>query len=194
MPTPTDHTVVPATCPIGWPAGDRHGHSRTKPTGLQRRALSPARLARSPMCGSMVATQQPGMIVRVNAQCLQEAAGQSAHRLTDLLTRLLGTGETARDTGDAQRGLRLVSETCRNVGDGGDARRMAHNPEVEGSNPSPATKARGPFSNRERAFACGLCTDSRPDARSSRALGRSGLHGGQRAAGGRRSRVGAGCP
>jgi hypothetical protein len=36
----------------------------------------------------------------------------------------------------------------------GDARRMAHNPEVEGSNPSPATKmqVRGPFSNRERAF------------------------------------------
>jgi hypothetical protein len=29
---------------------------------------------------------------------------------------------------------------------------MAHNPEVEGSNPSPATKARGPLSNRERAF------------------------------------------
>jgi len=29
---------------------------------------------------------------------------------------------------------------------------MAHNPEVEGSNPSPATKARGPFSNRGRAF------------------------------------------
>src|SRR6185437_15924257 len=30
--------------------------------------------------------------------------------------------------------------------------RWAHNPEVEGSNPSPATKVRGPFSNRERAF------------------------------------------
>ena len=29
---------------------------------------------------------------------------------------------------------------------------MAHNPEVEGSNPSPATKARGPFSNKEKAF------------------------------------------
>jgi hypothetical protein len=28
---------------------------------------------------------------------------------------------------------------------------MAHNPEVEGSNPSPATKARGPLSNRKRA-------------------------------------------
>ena len=40
-------------------------------------------------------------------------------------------------------------ETARDVGDAG---RMAHNPEVEGSNPSPATKARGPFSNRERAF------------------------------------------
>jgi hypothetical protein len=29
---------------------------------------------------------------------------------------------------------------------------MAHNPEVEGSNLSPAIKARGPFSNREGAF------------------------------------------
>jgi hypothetical protein len=35
--------------------------------------------------------------------------------------------------------------------DVGDVRRMAHNPEVEGSNPSPATKARGPVSNRKRA-------------------------------------------
>ena len=81
-----------------------------------------------------------------------EATGQDAHRLTDLLTRPVGTGETMRDTGDAQPGLRLVSETRRDAGDGGDVRRMAHNPEVEGSNPSPATKARGPFSNRERAF------------------------------------------
>src|SRR5580704_17515799 len=30
--------------------------------------------------------------------------------------------------------------------------RWAHNPEVAGSNPAPATKARGPFSNREGAF------------------------------------------
>src|SRR4029077_3894780 len=30
--------------------------------------------------------------------------------------------------------------------------RWAHNPEVAGSNPAPATKARGPFSNRGRAF------------------------------------------
>jgi hypothetical protein len=36
--------------------------------------------------------------------------------------------------------------------DGGDVRRGAHNPEVAGSNPAPATKARGPFSNREGAF------------------------------------------
>ena len=33
---------------------------------------------------------------------IQEAAGQSVHRLTDLLTRPVGTGETARDTSDAQ--------------------------------------------------------------------------------------------
>ena len=39
-------------------------------------------------------------------------------------------------------------ETAR---DDRDRRRMAHNPEVEGSNPSPATKARGPLSNRKRA-------------------------------------------
>jgi len=44
-----------------------------------------------------------------------------------------------------------VTGTRRNIGDRGDVRRSAHNPEVEGSNPSPATKARGPFSKRERA-------------------------------------------
>jgi hypothetical protein len=44
------------------------------------------------------------------------------------------------------------SETRRNPGDARDVRRMVHNPEVAGSNPAPATKARGPFSNGERAF------------------------------------------
>jgi hypothetical protein len=72
-----------------------------------------------------------------------ETADHDARRLTDLLTRPVGTGEMARDTGDVYRSLRLVSETRRNVGDGGDARRSAHNPEVEGSNPSPATKEAG---------------------------------------------------
>jgi hypothetical protein len=33
-----------------------------------------------------------------------------------------------------------------------DAGRLTHNAAVGGSNPPPATKARGPFSNRERAF------------------------------------------
>ena len=78
----------------------------------------------------------------------------------DAVTRLVGTGETERDADDARRGDSKVSETRRNAGDGGDGRRMAHNPEVEGSNPSPATKARGPFSNRERAFCLWVCARS----------------------------------
>jgi hypothetical protein len=70
--------------------------------------------------------------------------GQKPDSCTDLCTR---RGETRRDGGDTEDLRRLRSagpprpvrrpETAR---DGGDARRMAHNPEVEGSNPSPATK------------------------------------------------------
>ena len=60
-------------------------------------------------------------------------------RITNLLTRLGATRETTRDTGDGHRVFRLVSETRRNVGDVGDARRVAHNPEVEGFKPVPAT-------------------------------------------------------
>jgi len=41
-------------------------------------------------------------------------------RLTDLLTRPGSAGETARDTGDAYRGPRLVSDTLRNARDGGE--------------------------------------------------------------------------
>ena len=73
------------------------------------------------------------------------------------------TGETEpteRDgTGPVRRGHHDPRETAR---DGRDARRMAHNPEVEGSNPSPATKARGPFSNRERAFCITFVHDRAP--------------------------------
>ena len=46
-----------------------------------------------------------------------EVVRQDARQLTDLLLRLAGTGETSRDTGDAYRGLRLVSGTSRNAGD-----------------------------------------------------------------------------
>ena len=56
----------------------------------------------------------------------------------------------------------LVRETPWNARDVGDARRSAHNPEVEGSNPSPATKAEGPFSNRERAFCMRFAHDRAP--------------------------------
>src|SRR5690349_16939874 len=48
--------------------------------------------------------------------------------LTDLLTRLAGTGETARDADHGRRVHLQVSETRRDAGDGGDVRRMAHNP------------------------------------------------------------------
>jgi hypothetical protein len=77
-----------------------------------------------------------------------------ADRLTDLLTRRCGTGETVRDVGDSYRPDFLVSETGQNTGDGGDVRRSAHNPEVEGSNPSPATKFAGqrPLPIMEGAF------------------------------------------
>src|SRR5260370_14286489 len=57
------------------------------------------------------------------------------------------------------------------VRDSRDARRTAHNPEVEGSNPSPATKARGPFSNRERAF-CLWFVHGRPLKQRLRSCGR----------------------
>ena len=70
------------------------------------------------------------MVVQLHEPRFQQAAGQSAYRLTNLLTRLAGTGETTRDTGDAHRGLRLVSETRRITRDVGDARRMAYNPEM----------------------------------------------------------------
>jgi hypothetical protein len=58
----------------------------------------------------------------------QKTAGQKAQLLTDLLTRPIETGETARDTSNAHRSLRLVNKTRRNVGDKEDARRSAHNP------------------------------------------------------------------
>ena len=65
--------------------------------------------------------------------------------------------ETTRDTGDAQRGLRLVSETRRNTGDRGDVRRGAHNPEVAGSNPAPplpSLQVRGLFRSWKGPSAC----------------------------------------
>src|SRR6478752_7408477 len=85
-----------------------------------------------------------------------------AHRLTDLPTRPRGTRETKRDLNDAQQGLRLVSETLRDAGDGGDVRRSAHNPEVEGSNPSPATKARRLFLEQRKGLLHVVCHGRAP--------------------------------
>ena len=80
--------------------------------------------------------------------------------------------------GDGFRADSLVSETRRDAGDRGDVRRMAHNPEVEGSNPSPATntQARGPFPNRERAFCVylvhGIVHEASEEGRAAVAAGR----------------------
>jgi hypothetical protein len=76
----------------------------------------------------------------------------------------------SKDAADKQRHLRR-SETPRRMGQrtrwttctlrpSVDEGRFTHNPEVEGSNPSPATKARGPFLNREGAFRMRLLTEA----------------------------------
>ena len=65
------------------------------------------------------------------------------YRLTDLLTRPTETGETARDADDSRQADHHVSKTHRDAGDEEDARRTAHNPEVAGSNPAPATRQDG---------------------------------------------------
>jgi hypothetical protein len=66
----------------------------------------------------------------------------------------LRDGENARDVGDGNGPDSLVSETRRDAEDVGDARRMAHNPEVEDSNPSslPKMQVRRPSSNKEKVF------------------------------------------
>jgi len=51
----------------------------------------------------------------------EEAAGQDAVLLTDLLTRRRGTAETQRGTGDIDRPRALVNETNRHAGDAKDA-------------------------------------------------------------------------
>ena len=76
---------------------------------------------------------------------------------------------------NGRRARNQVSEMSRDAGDAQDARRMAHNPEVEGSNPSPATKARGPFSNRERASCMWFVKRARSEALMTDDLARRGL-------------------
>src|SRR5258708_28449333 len=70
--------------------------------------------------------RQPGLIVRKHTV-------QRPVRLTDLLRRPPGTGETTRDTGDTHRELRPVRDTHRNAGHGEDARHVAHNPATTGN-------------------------------------------------------------
>jgi hypothetical protein len=54
----------------------------------------------------------------------------------------------ARDADDGRGARRQVSETRRDAGDTEDARRMAHNPEVAGSNPAPRYQVKRPPEHR----------------------------------------------
>ena len=92
--------------------------------------------------------------VAARAHEMEGPAGCGTDRLTDLLTTRCGTGETAWDVDDGHGPYSLLSETRRDTRDVGDVRRLAHNPEVAGSNPAPATSFRrpGPFPSGERAF------------------------------------------
>jgi hypothetical protein len=104
---------------------------------------------------------------RVLGCCASCGSGSACHRsthaghrpflLTDLLTRLVGTGETAQDADDDRRAHRQVSEMRRDAGDGEDARRMAHNPEVAGSNPAPLPRPEALSLTEKGPLACGLC-------------------------------------
>ena len=79
---------------------------------------------------------------RRRGNCVSMLVSQ-LYRLTDLLTRPTETGETARDADDSRQADHQVSKTYRDAGDEEDARRTAHNPEVAGSNPAPATRQDG---------------------------------------------------
>jgi hypothetical protein len=59
--------------------------------------------------------------------------------LTDSLTRQSEVGETCDNGGDGDQLFALDSKTRCEPGDQEDARRSAHNPEVAGSRPAPAT-------------------------------------------------------
>jgi hypothetical protein len=54
----------------------------------------------------------------------QEAAGQDAVLLTDLLTRQLGTGRRIEGSGDSDRSRVLLSETYWHARDEEDVRRV----------------------------------------------------------------------
>ena len=79
---------------------------------------------------------------RRRGNCVSMLVSQ-LYRLTDLLTRPTETGETARDADDSRQADHQVSKTYRDARDEEDARRTAHNPEVAGSNPAPATRQDG---------------------------------------------------
>jgi hypothetical protein len=82
---------------------------------------------------------------RSGTRLRREPAGQRPYLLTELLTKLIGTGETARHADDAQRADQQVSETRRDGRDAEDGRRTAHNPATNGAQTYLALPASSPW-------------------------------------------------
>jgi hypothetical protein len=76
--------------------------------------------------------------VRGRASDGRKSAGQRRYLLTEMLTRLVRTGETSRDADDGHQVDEQVSETHRDAGDAQDARRTAHNPAMTTKPPASA--------------------------------------------------------
>jgi hypothetical protein len=62
-----------------------------------------------------------------------------------------------RHRGTSNETFALVSETRRNAGDRGDGRRVAHNPEVEGSKSLPRYQGQRPSFEQEEGLWSEFC-------------------------------------
>jgi hypothetical protein len=82
-------------------------------------------------------------------------AARRLYLLMGLLTRLVGMGRRSGTPTTRTEPTARSAGMRRNAIDTEDPRRMAHNPEAAGSNPAPATKARGRIRTRIRPLAFG---------------------------------------
>src|SRR5262249_914764 len=116
----------------------RNRSPATRALGLNRRDSAVATVV-LPAPGGPVTAMRSGTSTIMPTQ-----PPRSTHVLTDSLTGPSETGKTRRTPGDGFELAALVGGTYRPSGDLQDARRFAHNPEVAGSNPAPATRSQAP--------------------------------------------------